>query len=211
MALVGSAAGRRLRASRQCAALLPPPAAALLPPVLTSRPTCLPALPRSWSSRNGWWRALCGAPLSPRRSWMRCQRMWAPTAPSARRECRPLLCSSVQWGVCLLPLAVVVCAGCVLVADPIAGSSAGSPLSRPLSFPTLPPSPLPCPPCPPCPALPCSYFLQPKASIMGHLEEAVKASDAELKKVSASREALAKSQESLRKELTELITALRRS
>jgi hypothetical protein len=46
---------------------------------------------------------------------------------------------------------------------------------------------------------------------MGHLEEAVKASDAELKKVSASREALAKSQESLRKELTELITALRRS
>jgi hypothetical protein len=46
---------------------------------------------------------------------------------------------------------------------------------------------------------------------MGHLEEAVKAADAELKKVSASREALAKSQESLRKELTELITALRRS
>ena len=75
----------------------------------------------------------------------------------------------------------------------------------------LPPSLPPRPP-PPClPALPCSYFLQPKAGIMGHLEEAVKASDGELKKVSASREALAKSQESLRKELTELITALRRS
>jgi hypothetical protein len=165
MALVGSAAGRRLRASRQCAALLPPPAAAPLPPVLTSRPTCLPALPCSWSSRNGWWRALCGAPLSPRRSWMRCQRMWAPTAPSARRECRPLLCSSVQWGVCLLPLAVVVCAGCVLVADPIAGSSAGSPLSRPLSFPTLPPSlPPPLPPLPPLPALPCPALPCPAAT-----------------------------------------------
>ena len=45
---------------------------------------------------------------------------------------------------------------------------------------------------------------------MGHLEESVKASDAELKKMAASREALAKSQESLRGELNELITSLRR-
>lgn len=45
---------------------------------------------------------------------------------------------------------------------------------------------------------------------MGHLEEALKASDAELKKLGASRDALAKRQEGLRTELTELISSLRR-
>ena len=34
---------------------------------------------------------------------------------------------------------------------------------------------------------PCSYFLQPKAAIMSHLEEAVKGSDGELKKLNSSR------------------------
>lgn len=59
--------------------------------------------------------------------------------------------------------------------------------------------------------LPRSYFLQPKAAVMGHLEEALKGSDAELKKLNASRDALAKRQEGLRAELTELITSLRRT
>lgn len=55
-----------------------------------------------------------------------------------------------------------------------------------------------------------AYFLLPKASIMGHLEEAVKGSDGELKKLSGSREALAKSADGLRGELNELISSLRR-
>ncbi|KAL4436924.1 hypothetical protein ABPG75_004063 [Micractinium tetrahymenae] len=55
-----------------------------------------------------------------------------------------------------------------------------------------------------------AYFLQPKAAIMGHLEEAVKGSDGELRKLSASREAIAKSADSLRSEINELIGALRR-
>lgn len=56
----------------------------------------------------------------------------------------------------------------------------------------------------------CRYFLQPKAAIMEHLEEAVKGSDGELKKLSASREAVAKSADGLRGELNELIASLRR-
>ncbi|KAL4430589.1 hypothetical protein ABPG77_005829 [Micractinium sp. CCAP 211/92] len=55
-----------------------------------------------------------------------------------------------------------------------------------------------------------AYFLQPKAAIMGHLEESVKGSDGELKKLSASREALAKAADGLRSELTELIGSLQR-
>ncbi|KAL4858182.1 hypothetical protein ACK3TF_001674 [Chlorella vulgaris] len=56
-----------------------------------------------------------------------------------------------------------------------------------------------------------AYFLQPKAAIMGQLEEVVKGSDAELKKLSSSREVLSKSTDSLRAELTELITSMRRA
>lgn len=33
----------------------------------------------------------------------------------------------------------------------------------------------------------CRYFLQPKAAIMSHLEDAVKGSDSELKKLNSSR------------------------
>lgn len=45
---------------------------------------------------------------------------------------------------------------------------------------------------------------------MGHLEEAVRGSDGELKQLTASREALAKRQEGLRGDLNELISSLRR-
>ncbi|KAI7843153.1 hypothetical protein COHA_003324 [Chlorella ohadii] len=55
-----------------------------------------------------------------------------------------------------------------------------------------------------------AYFLQPKAAVMSHLEEAVKGSDSELKKLNSSREALAKRQDGLRGELNELISQLRR-
>ncbi|EFN55572.1 hypothetical protein CHLNCDRAFT_134062 [Chlorella variabilis] len=55
-----------------------------------------------------------------------------------------------------------------------------------------------------------AYFLQPKSAIMGHLEEAVRGSDGELKKLSSSREALAKAADSLRGELTEVVASLRR-
>lgn len=46
---------------------------------------------------------------------------------------------------------------------------------------------------------------------MAHLEEAVKTSDGELKKLGGSRDALAKRQEGLRGELNELIASLRRA
>lgn len=57
---------------------------------------------------------------------------------------------------------------------------------------------------------PCRYFLQPKGAIMEHLEDAVKGSDGELKKLSASKEAIAKAADGLRGELNELIGSLRR-
>ncbi|PSC70188.1 prefoldin subunit 1 [Micractinium conductrix] len=56
-----------------------------------------------------------------------------------------------------------------------------------------------------------AYFLQPKAEVMGHLEEAVKGADGELKKLTANREVVAKAAEGLRGELTELIGQLRRA
>jgi hypothetical protein len=61
------------------------------------------------------------------------------------------------------------------------------------------------------PASWCRYFLQPKAAVMAQLEETVRGSDAELKKLGSSREALVKATESLRGELTEIISSLRRS
>lgn len=78
--------------------------------------------------------------------------------------------------------------------------------SRPLTPCLLraPPAPLPLSPT-------RSYFLQPKAEVMAHLEAALKGSDAELKKLGTSRDALAKRQEGLKAELTELITSLRRA
>lgn len=45
---------------------------------------------------------------------------------------------------------------------------------------------------------------------MEHLEDAVKGSDGELKKLSASKEAIAKAADGLRGELNELIGSLRR-
>ena len=54
------------------------------------------------------------------------------------------------------------------------------------------------------------YFLQPKGGIMKHVEEVVKASDTDLKRLGTSREALAKTQEGLKKEITELLASLRR-
>lgn len=45
---------------------------------------------------------------------------------------------------------------------------------------------------------------------MAQLEEMVNGSDAELKKLGSNREVLVKATESLRSELTEIITSLRR-
>ena len=45
---------------------------------------------------------------------------------------------------------------------------------------------------------------------MGYLEGSVKGSDAEVKRLAASRDALVKSQEGLKAEITELIQARRR-
>lgn len=56
----------------------------------------------------------------------------------------------------------------------------------------------------------CRYFLQPKGAVMAQLEEMVNGSDAELKKLGSNREVLVKATESLRSELTEIITSLRR-
>ncbi|KAL6785220.1 hypothetical protein ACKKBG_A02945 [Auxenochlorella protothecoides x Auxenochlorella symbiontica] len=51
-----------------------------------------------------------------------------------------------------------------------------------------------------------AYFLQPKESVMTYLETGIKSCDTDLKRLTSSRDALVKSQEELRKEITELIS-----
>lgn len=95
-------------------------------------------------------------------------------------------CAGTAWGrVCLCPArqlhvalpAALLCraqcctaCSCAAPRPPVVASAACL---------SLPPLPL-------C-ASTCSYFLQPKAAIMSHLEEAVKGSDGELKKLNSSR------------------------
>ena len=64
------------------------------------------------------------------------------------------------------------------------------------------------PPPPPPPR--CSYFRQSKATVMERMEEAVRGSDGELKRLAASREALQRTGEGLRSEMQELLASLRR-
>jgi len=57
----------------------------------------------------------------------------------------------------------------------------------------------------------CRYFLEPKAALMSYLEEVVNAADAELKSAGTARASLASTQESLAKEMNELLASLRKS
>jgi hypothetical protein len=60
-----------------------------------------------------------------------------------------------------------------------------------------------------CHAAPCRYFLEPKPALMEHLEEAMRNTDADLKRITATRDAVAKAQAELQGELQELMKTMR--